>query len=341
MSEAPPSEFARVRRQKRILLAFVLVAQLLAYVVLAQARYLGQGLSVQYVRFTTVSDVFSLGTLLLIVILIVLALWRPERIGRGRTIALAAFSTVLLWLDFGVRRQPASEFPPEAAIALIVSMSMLLAVLLTHSRPQLTPAAKTIRIVRNGAIMLVAGILFAFAYAFVFPTYSGLQEITDFNADAGVVLGAAVWSGRGLGDRPSPALRERLDVGYELLERRAIPRLVLTGGSSTGELPEAEVARRDLVRRAVDPSQLVTETETHSTLEQVRYLAGNLRQKQNWSRFVLISDQYHLARVTEMCRFNDLTVIGTPSRIHQPFLDLLYYRLRESVALLEYWLLGR
>jgi hypothetical protein len=48
-----------------------------------------------------------------------------------------------------------------------------------------------------------------------------------------------------------------------------------------------------------------------------------------------------LARIIEMCKFNGLTAIGSPSQIRQPFLDLAYYRLRESFALLAYWLIGK
>jgi uncharacterized SAM-binding protein YcdF (DUF218 family) len=73
----------------------------------------------------------------------------------------------------------------------------------------------------------------------------------------------------------------------------------------------------------------------------VGFLHDELLQKQGWMRFVIISDQYHLARVCDMCKFNGLTVIGSPSNIHEAFFDLAYYRIRESVAMLEYWLLGR
>ncbi|MDP4199346.1 MAG: YdcF family protein [Bacteroidota bacterium] len=323
------------------MLGLVLLEQIRAYIVLTQARYSGQGLATEYFRLNTTSDLLSLGFAILIVALTCWGMLFPRRIGEGRTLTLALFSTVMLWLDYGVRRSEASDFSPEAAVALLLSMCLLLAVLLTHSRPQLSVWAKSFRILRNTGVILLLFVLFAFGYAFVFPTYSGTQEIIGFNADAGVVLGAAVWRGHGLGDRPSPALQERLDVGYDLLVRRAVPRLVLTGASAPGELAEAEVARQDLLKRGIDASQIIMETTSHTTLEQVRYMREELQGKQNWSRFVLISDQYHLARVSEMCRFNRLSTIACPSRIRQSFLDLLYYRLRESVALMEYWLLGR
>lgn len=328
---------------KRFLLIITLAGQPLAYKILTEARYEGQGLTPVYLRFTTIGDILSILFLAGLIVSILLAIIRPERISLTRTIVACCFTGVLLWLDMGVRRTEASEFEPAAAVALLLSICMLLSVLFTRSKlPTLIRTrTRVYRIVRNSIAIFILLSLFAFLYAFFFPTYSGTEEITDFTADAGVVLGAAVWSGHGLGDRPSPALKERIDVGYDLLTKGAIPRLVVTGASAPGELAEAEVAKKDLLKRGIDPSQIIEETNSHTTLEQVRYIHDYLEGRQNWSRFVIISDQYHLARVVEMCHFNGIHAIGSPSRIRQPVLDLLYYRVRESVALVEYWLLGR
>jgi uncharacterized SAM-binding protein YcdF (DUF218 family) len=315
--------------------------QPLAYKVLTEARYEGQGLAPLYYRLDTTSDLLSLLFLAMTLVLIVVAFVQPRRISLGRTITAALFSGLLLWLDYGVRRLEASEFSPTAAVTLLISMCGLLAILMTRSQPFLRPVIRVYRIVRNSVFVFLALGLFSFFYGFTFPTYTEIREITAFNADAGVVLGAAVWRGHGLGDRPSPTFRERIEVGYDLLTKQAIPRLVVTGASAPGEQAEAEVARKDLMKRGVAQAQIVEETNSHTTLEQVRYLREDLMQKEGWSRFVIISDQYHLARVVEMCRFANLKAVGSPSQISQPFLDLLYYRIRESVALLAYWLLGK
>jgi uncharacterized SAM-binding protein YcdF (DUF218 family) len=323
------------------MLVLILAAQPLGYKVLTEARYQGQNLTTIYFRLSTMSDLLSLGFVMLATAFIIAMITRPGRISLSRTIAALIFTGIVLWLDFGLRRMEPSEFLPEAGIALILSMCGILAVFSTRSRSSLKLRNRVIQICRNAIAIFIGLAFLAFAYSFFYPSYSGLQEITNFNADAGVVLGAAVWRGHGLGDRPSPALRERIDVGYDLLTKQEVPRLVVTGASAPGELAEAEVARKELLARGADPSQVIEETASHTTLEQVRYIHDELLVKQNWRRFVIISDQYHLARVCEMAKFNGLRVIGTPSRIHQPFLDLLYYRARESVALVEYWMLGR
>jgi uncharacterized SAM-binding protein YcdF (DUF218 family) len=329
------------RRVKRSLLVVVLILQPWAYIVLTQARYEGQGLSPQYSRFSTISDILSIGFSVLSTVLVLAAMVNPRRISLARTVISVVLSLLLLWLDYGVRRLEASEFSPMAAVVLVLSMCALLATLMTKSQPLLRPIRRVGRIAWHAVLVFMLAMLFAFFYSFTFPTYTDSREIAAFEPHAGVVLGAAVWRSRGLGDRPSPTLRQRIEVGYELLSRKVIPRIVVTGASAPGEQAEAEVAKRDLESRGVDPAQIVEETESHTTLEQVRYLGEELRARQTWDRFVIISDQYHLARVIEMCRFAGLHAIGSPSRIDQPFLDLLYYRGRESVALLAYWLLGK
>jgi uncharacterized SAM-binding protein YcdF (DUF218 family) len=317
---------------KRIFLLIAVAAQAVGYVVLTDARYEGQGLAPIYFRATTMSDIASMLYFALAIGAIIVGIVRTDKIGRGRAACIAILSILVLWLDLGIRRTPPDEFTPEAAIAILLTMAALLAFL---SQKRFS------KIFRNFVLFAILPLFASFTYAFFYPTYSGTLDISNFNPDAGVVLGAAVWRGHGLGERPSPALRERIDLGYDLLTKKAIPRLVLTGAGAPGELAEAEVSKIYLLKRGVDPNQLIEETESHTTLEQVRYLHDDLFAKQNWSRFVIISDQYHLARVCEMCKFNGLMVIGSPSLIHQTFLDLGYYRIRESVALLEYWMLGR
>ncbi len=326
---------------KRLLFLLMLAVQAVGYVVLVKARYEGQGLAPNYFRLTTMSDVLSILFFGLLGLLLLVGIFRPARIGKGRTFAAAFLSAALLWLDLGVRRTPPDDFAPLAALALIAAMIALAATLMTRSHRWLPAAPRLWQIIRNAIVLAVIMVLYAFWYAFFFPTYSNLAEIKSFNADAGVIFGAAVWRQHGLGDRPSPTLRERIDLGYELLSAHAIPRLVATGASAPGELAEAEIAKRELVKRGVDPSNIIEEDQSHSTFEQVRYLHDELSQKQGWQRFVIVSDQYHLARVCEMCKFIGLQAIGSPSHIQQPFGDILYYRVRESMALLEYWLLGR
>jgi vancomycin permeability regulator SanA len=326
---------------KRILLLFALCIQILSYAFLTQLRYEGQGLTPIYFRVTTLSDVFSISFFLLNLSLLVLTILRPIRLRKGAVITVTILSGILVWLYLGIRHTSSDDFTPEAAVVLLLVMFLMLAMLLTSSRDVIASFRRLIQVLRNTLAIALFFVLLAFVYSFLLPTYSHISDVTAFHADAGVIFGAAVWHGNGLGERPSPALRERIDLGQELLANHAVPRLIVTGGNAPGKLAEADVARRELLRSGIEPAQIIEETSSHSTLEQVLFLRDELFQKHGWSRFVIVSDQYHLARVCDMCKFNGLTAIGSPSHIHEPLLDLAYYRLRESVAMLEYWFLGR
>jgi uncharacterized SAM-binding protein YcdF (DUF218 family) len=328
-------------RFKRVVFLLALTMQIAAYVVLTQARYECQGLAPIYFRLSTLSDIVSISFSFLTVTLIILAILNSNRISLARVTIITIFSAAMLWVELGIRHTPPGEFTPDAAIAFLFFMFLFLATLLATSSVRLGPIRRGLRILRVAAMITGILLFLSFLYGFLYPTYSHSGEVAAFHADAGVILGAAVWHGNGLGERPSPALRERIDLGHTLLTTHAIPRLIVTGGNAPGKLAEGEVAESELLRLGVDSSQIFEENFSHSTFEQVRFLRDDLFQKRGWNRFIIVSDQYHLARVCEMCAFNGLSVIGSPSHIHEPFLDLAYYRLRESVALLEYWFLGR
>ena len=345
--EIAPLPSANQGRRRQILLAkrLLLLALVLilptSYVVLTNSRYLGQSLDPVYLHFRTVGDYVSMVTFLITLVPVVVGLLKPWRISLGRTIVSTAFSLVILWIEFGLTKFAASDFSPAASLFLMTLLFLQIALLFTHSKSGASGVRRIWRVVRNACLIFLGYAFFGFVFSFAYPTVTDPQEITQFGADAGVVFGAAVWSGNKLGNRPSPTLRERIQVGYELLAAKAIPRLAVTGASAPGEEAEATVARQEFIKMGVDPSNVIAETNSHSTYDQVRYIREELMLKQGWTKFVVISDQYHLARVLEMCKFNHISAIGTASHIQQPFFELAFYRTRESLALLAYWLFGK
>ncbi len=343
--DLPAEQTGRRKKQilltKRLLLASLLLILPASYFALTSSRYAGQGLTPKYFQLSTVGDVISLLTFVLALLPVIVGLVRPYRISLGRTIIATAFSLVILWIEFGLYRFDASDFSDTASVVLITGIFAQLAILFTHSQPAASGIGRTWRILRNTMIVFLLYAAFGFLFSFAYPSVTDPREITIFGADAGVVFGAAVWSGRNLGNRPSPTLKERIAVGYDLLASKAIPRLAVTGASAPGEEAEATVAKQEFIKLGVDPSAIIPETNSHSTFDQVKFIRDELMGKQGWTKFVVISDQYHLGRVLEMCKFNHINAIGTPSRIKQPFLELAFYRCRESIALLAYWLLGK
>lgn len=155
-------------------------------------------------------------------------------------------------------------------------------------------------------------------------------------ADAGVILGAAVWGGK----RPSPVLRERINKGFEIYDKKIVPRLILTGGGSPGELTEAEVARNELLKYKVNENNLIVENESNSTVEQIHFVRDGFYFKYNWNNIIIISDNFHLFRSAELCKFNNMNVgcISTDTPITTE--GVMNFCLKESIAVLFLWFFG-
>ncbi len=132
---------------------------------------------------------------------------------------------------------------------------------------------------------------------------------TDAAATAGaiVVLGAAQYNGR-----PSPVLRARLDHAADLWRRQLAPRIVVTGGTGTGDtLAEATTARRYLVESGAAPDSAVTAVPAGRTSESsLRAAAGMLTRGE---AVILVSDGFHLARLGIIARRFGLRPLGSPA----------------------------
>jgi vancomycin permeability regulator SanA len=161
-------------------------------------------------------------------------------------------------------------------------------------------------------ILFFAGMTFIFICVLSFSDDSETYINGDGKADAGVILGAAVWGG----NRPSPVLRDRINKGYDIYIKGGVPKLVITGGGSPNEMTEAEVSKNALIKYGVDPQNLIVENESNSTVEQIHFVRDKLYKKRNWKKIVIISDNFHLMRSKEN------------------------YYLKESFALIIFWMCG-
>ena len=155
-------------------------------------------------------------------------------------------------------------------------------------------------------------------------------------ADAGVVLGAAVWGG----NRPSPVLRERINKGFEIYQKKIVPKLILTGGGSPNEMTEAEVAKNELKKYGVDEKNLIVEVKSNSTIEQIHFVRDKYYRRFNWNKIILISDNFHLFRTTEICRFNNMNVDCIASDTPLSTEGVINYCIKESAAVLFFWIFG-
>ncbi len=157
--------------------------------------------------------------------------------------------------------------------------------------------------------------------------------ISKSEKNIAVVLGAAVWSG----NIPSPTLSSRVDKALKLLDQGFAGKIVLTGGKAPGELPESEVAYAYARTSGVDTAKIIIESSTSSTSDQIRWIKNNLSNEKSIADIILISDAYHLPRAIEISKFYNLNVKVAESSHKLNFGDLLYNKIRESIALFNFW----
>ncbi|HVK38806.1 MAG TPA: YdcF family protein [Candidatus Kapabacteria bacterium] len=318
-----------------LLLFIAASAEVLSMLLMTVFRYRAQGLEPRFFELGKTGNL--LGLLLavgFVALFLILSMLR-----RGRRPGLAVAAVVLSSVGL-VMLSAAPLVPIDDRVALLagyllfktIEAAFFLAVIGRRRRPAWRLAARTLGL--TVSLLLVGGAVLI-GTLLLSPVGPKIDDVADRDFDAGVILGAAVWSG----DRPSPVFRERIKTGFDLLENGTIPFLVLTGANAPGELTEAEVGRRELLKLGADPTRIVIETRTRSTVQQVMFIRDELT-KQGWRSFVIISDQFHLTRTLEICDFNDLDAHGVSSESPLGPQNLALYHVRESVALVLYWMFG-
>jgi uncharacterized SAM-binding protein YcdF (DUF218 family) len=134
--------------------------------------------------------------------------------------------------------------------------------------------------------------------------YAGNSE--TLQADAAIVLGAAAW-----GEQPSPVFRERINHAIELYQSGQVHKIIFTGGQGESNEPaEAIVARQYALERGVAKADILTETQSRTTEQNLRY-ARRVATEHRLSRFLVVSDPLHMRRA--MLIAQDLGMDAHPS----------------------------
>lgn len=182
-------------------------------------------------------------------------------------------------------------------------------------------------------------VLALFIYALLTVTSDSYYELNTLGtnkASYGIVLGAAVWKN----NQPSPSLKARVDKAYELYKTGAINKIQLTGSNAPGEIAEADAAFQYIKKYPVTLNDVDVERKTTSTTEQIAFIKNELWDKKGELPVVIISDRYHLNRVLEIGIFYNVAFFVQESGQQYSIDKRAYYTLRETSALLTFWLFG-
>jgi uncharacterized SAM-binding protein YcdF (DUF218 family) len=128
-------------------------------------------------------------------------------------------------------------------------------------------------------------------------------------ADAAIVLGAAV-----VRDRPSAVFRERINHGIQLYQTGTVETLIFTGGvGNRDELAEAEVGRNYAIARGVDPADILLESTSTSTYENLRN-AQIVAQQNGLESFLIVSTPNHMRRALAVAGDLNMAAYSSPTR---------------------------
>lgn len=161
---------------------------------------------------------------------------------------------------------------------------------------------------RRGLYLSLLLSLAAFAYA-CYSVYVYADLSTDEPADAAIVLGAAAW-----GDNPSPVFKERINHAIDLYHKKQVQMLIFTGGTPKPGFPtEAEVGKNYAVKKGVPKSDIIVETNSRTTYQNLAFVQQEIRGISHLNRFILVSDPYHMARAKLMAEDLNLDALTSPT----------------------------
>lgn len=153
-------------------------------------------------------------------------------------------------------------------------------------------------------------------------------------SDVIIVLGAQVKED----GTPSVALERRLTAALESYEENR--QVIITCGAQGSNEPRAEgdVMRDWLIEHGADPEDVVAETASFNTRENLEY-ARAIMEHRGLSQALIVTSDYHVARALELCRQAGISATGkgSPSKPEYFFKN----HLREGLSWIKLWLESR
>lgn len=149
--------------------------------------------------------------------------------------------------------------------------------------------------------------------------------------DCLVVLGAQVLPN----GQPNVQLQLRLDAAYETW-KKAPCMVVCCGGQGANEpAPEGAVMCRYLAEKGIPEDMLLADTESTTTLQNMRFAKKILEENRLSTRVCVITSDYHLPRALALAGDVGLTATGVGSEIKAEY--WLKNHAREALAWVKYW----
>lgn len=177
------------------------------------------------------------------------------------------------------------------------------------------------------SLFLLVAVFFAGAWSIY--QYSK-EPFMPRKADYAIVLGA-----RAYGNKPTRVFSERIQFGIRLYQEGYVKKIIFTG--KPGNPPQALVGKKIAIEQGVPETDIVTETKSKITFENLKHALATLPESTS-SSFLIVSDPIHLKRALLMARDlkMDAYPAPTPDGAHWSSWNQFKFLLRETLAYLKY-----
>lgn len=164
-----------------------------------------------------------------------------------------------------------------------------------------------------------------YMYEFSSKYFLTIEEVTDYDFDCVLVLGAGVW-----GDAPSHLLEERLNRGIEVYKTGCTDRILMSGDHGRIEYDEVNVMKNFAVDGGAIAEEVFMDHAGFSTYESM-YRAKEIFQVK---KVVIVTQKYHLYRAVYNARKLGLDAYGVAADGQYNFSLPVrtYNNFRESLA---------
>ena len=185
-----------------------------------------------------------------------------------------------------------------------------------------------------GLVLLALLGLFCAAGLMGFVWYKETHLPPMEDSDVIIVLGAQVKED----GTPSVALERRLTASLESYQ--ADPQLIIVCGAQGANepRPEGDVMRDWLIGRGVRPEDVVAETASFNTRENLIY-ARAIMEHRGLSQALVVTSDYHVARALELCRQTGISATGKGSPSKPEY--FIKNHIREGLSWIKLWLESR
>lgn len=331
-------------KSKNLWLAgFVILLTIFNLFLLYFIKYENQHLPFSYFTLTYIGNLFNLFFNVLLIIGIIIYIFNSKSsLPTAFIYMLSSLMTIFLfaaWIfsktrfhlpDIAILNQPLNKIFVSGLFFIYQFIQFILTVEVWLS---LTGKRYIfLRSLLDSVVITLFLLIFAFFYPGINKNYNYEEYAYKDGIDVGVVLGAAVWT-----NSPSPSLKSRVDKAYRLYKIGEIQKIQLTGGNAPGELSESEMAYKYLKTKNIDTNDVWIEKNTTSTAEQIQFINSKLMVKPHIRDIIVISDSYHLPRVKQIADFYHLNLRVAASNLDLRFENKIYYKVRESAAILIFW----